>query len=133
MLTTIDKIAWVYTEDGRILCARSKGKDTYYIPGGKREPGESDAEALLREVREELSVALKPDTISLYGIFEAEAHGKTEGVQVKMTCYCAEFEGSLSPAAEIEEICWLNYRDRDRVSAVSQLIFDQLHKQDRLI
>ena len=32
----IDKIAFIYVKDGKILSTLSKGKDTYYIPGGKR-------------------------------------------------------------------------------------------------
>ena len=48
MPAIIDKLAWIYIQDKRILSTRSKGKDTYYIPGGKREAGETDHEALLR-------------------------------------------------------------------------------------
>ncbi|WP_068618484.1 NUDIX hydrolase [Paenibacillus tuaregi] len=128
MTTTIDKIAWLHLVDGQILGARSKGKDTYYIPGGKRDPGESDADTLIREIREELSVRIKPDTISHFGTFEADAHGKSEGIRVKMACYQADFEGNVSAASEIEELNWLGYKDRDKVSPVSQIIFDRLHE-----
>ena len=38
-MTIIDKIAWIRLEDGAILSSRSRGKDVYYLPGGKREPG----------------------------------------------------------------------------------------------
>lgn len=31
----IDKIALLYIKDAQILSALSKGKDTYYLPGGK--------------------------------------------------------------------------------------------------
>ncbi len=55
MTTAIDKIAWVSITQGQLLCARSKGKDIFYLPGGKREPGESDADTLLREIDEELA------------------------------------------------------------------------------
>lgn len=30
----IDKIVLLYIVDGKILSTRSKGKDTYYLPGG---------------------------------------------------------------------------------------------------
>ncbi len=33
----IDKIALIYIKNRQILMALSKGKDAYYIPGGKRE------------------------------------------------------------------------------------------------
>lgn len=33
-MTTIDKIAWIHIDHGKILSTRSRGKDVYYIPGG---------------------------------------------------------------------------------------------------
>ncbi|WP_340009214.1 NUDIX domain-containing protein [Paenibacillus sp. FSL K6-0276] len=132
MNTIIDKIAWIHIENGQVLCARSKGKDTYYLPGGKREAGETDEETLVREIEEEISVQIKADTVSYFGTFEAEAHGKTEGVTVKMTCYIADYEGTLTPASEIEELSWLSYKDRNCVSVVTQIIFDKLNEQNLL-
>ncbi len=132
MTTIIDKIAWIYVVNGQILSARSKGKDTYYLPGGKREPEETDIDTLLREIEEELSVHLNPETVLHFGTFEAQAHGKSEGTQVKMTCYTADFDGDLRPASEIDELVWLNYTDRDRVSPVCQIIFDKLKEMKLL-
>ncbi|GAA4096620.1 NUDIX hydrolase [Nonomuraea soli] len=77
----IDKIAWIHLEHGKILSTRSRGRNAYYIPGGKRDPGESDLDTLVRE---------------------------------------------------IEEIAWLSYADRDRVSPVDQIIFDHLHQTGQL-
>lgn len=128
MTNVIDKVAWIYVVDGKVLGARSKGKDTYYFPGGKREPGESDAETLIREIEEELSVQILPETIAEFGSFEAPAHGKAEGVLVRMTCLTADFTGELAPASEIEELAWLTYKDIDRVSAVSVIIMDKLRE-----
>lgn len=130
--SNIDKLAWIRLERGRVLCARSRGQDAYYLPGGKREPGESDEEALRREIEEELTVSLKPETIERYGTFQAQAHGKTEGVMVVMTCYAADYEGELRPAAEIEELAWLTYADRERMSAVGKIIFDDLREKKLL-
>ncbi|MHA6532056.1 NUDIX hydrolase [Paenibacillus sp. BAC0078] len=133
MTEIIDKIAWIVVTEGRVLGARSTGKDTYYFPGGKREPGETDTQTLIREVKEELSVDILPDTVSLFGTFEAEAHGKAEGVRVKMTCYTAGYIGDLTPESEIEEITWLTYKDREHISAVSRIIFDRLHEMKLLL
>jgi len=132
MSSTIDKLAWVRVENGRVLCACSRGKDLYYVPGGKRDPGESDAQALIREVSEELTVRLKPESIAYYGTFQAQAHGKPEGVMVQMTCYTADYEGTLVPASEVAEIAWLSYAERDRVSGAGQLIFDHLKEKGLL-
>ena len=128
----IDKIALLYLKDGKILSTLSKGKDTYYIPGGKRETGETDEETLIRECKEELSIDIKKDTIKYYGSFSAQAHGKAEGILVKMTCYMADFDGKLKASSEIQEIRWLNYSDLDKISPVDKLIFEDLHNKNYL-
>ncbi|HEX8506534.1 MAG TPA: NUDIX domain-containing protein [Hymenobacter sp.] len=129
----INKIAWLHLHIGRLLSTRSRGKDRYYIPGGKREAGETDQQTLLREISEELTVALDPASLQYAGTFEAPAHGHPDGVLVRMTCYWApRYWGTLQPAAEIEEMVWLTYRHRPQVSAVDQLIFDWLRAQGLL-
>ena len=131
-MAVIDKVAFLYLQDGKILSTRSKGKDKYYIPGGKREQGESDIETLVREVKEELSVDIVESSAKLYGVFEAQAHGKAEGVIVKMTCYTAEYTGELKADSEIAEIVWLTMADIESVSPVDKLIFADLHEKGLL-
>lgn len=127
----IDKLAWIYIKDRKILSTRSKGKDVWYIPGGKREQGESDQEALLREVREELSVDLLPNTLKYIGTFKAQAHGKPEGTFIQMTCYSGDFVGLLQPAAEVEEITYLTSAvDKNLLSPADVIIFAWLKEQD---
>lgn len=129
----IDKMAWIYLKEGEILSTLSKGKDTYYIPGGKREGNETDEETLIRECKEELTISIKKDSIKYYGTFEAQAHGKAEGITVKMTCYMADFEGELQANSEIQEIKWLRYSDLDKISPVDKLIFEDLNEKGWLI
>jgi 8-oxo-dGTP diphosphatase len=130
MKSYIDKLAYIYIKDKKILVTLSKGKDTWYIPGGKREKGETDYQALIREVKEELVVDLLQDTITKYGIFEAQAHGKPEGTIVRMTCYESKFEGDLAPSSEIEKIDFFSYSQIDRVSPVDILIFNDLKEKN---
>jgi 8-oxo-dGTP pyrophosphatase MutT (NUDIX family) len=124
--TYIDKLAYIYLKDDRVLETLSRGKDTWYIPGGKREAGESDIEALTREVKEELNVDLDLETIVHYGTFEAQAHGKPEGTVVRMTCYMGEFKGVLTPTSEVEKLAFFTYADKPKTSPVDHLIFDDL-------
>jgi 8-oxo-dGTP pyrophosphatase MutT (NUDIX family) len=124
----IDKVAWIQVENGRVLGTRSAGKDTYYLPGGKREPGESDVETLVREIREELTVEIDAASAEHIGTFEAQAHGHSSGVTVRMTCYTASFAGDLVAASEIEELAWLTTADVDRISPVDRIIFANLHE-----
>jgi len=67
----IDKLAWIEIRDGKLLSTRSKGRSKYYIPGGKREAGETDFQALAREINEELSVNLLQDSLQFVGLFQA--------------------------------------------------------------
>ena len=132
MADQIDKVAWIRVEDGRILSTRSRGKDVFYLPGGKREHGESDLDTLVREIEEELTVAIRPESVSFLGVFEAQAHGHPGGVNVRMSCYEGDYRGDLAPSSEIEEVVWLDYADRHRVAPVDQIIFDQLRAGGRL-
>lgn len=129
-MTAIDKIAWIRVEGGKVLSTRSRGKDVYYLPGGKREPGETDVEVLVREIREELDVVMSPVSAEHVGTFQA--HGHAAGVEVRMSCYTADYQGTLTPSSEIEEVIWLTYADRDRVSPVGQVIFDYLRQDGQL-
>ena len=126
----IDKVAWVHVEHGRVLSTRSRGKDVYYLPGGKREPGESDEACLRREIHEELAVEIQSATLRKLGVFEAQAHGKP--LPIKMACYDADYAGVLCASAEVEEFVWLTYADRDRCAPVDQLIFDWLRARGEL-
>ena len=128
----IDKLAWIEIKDNLILLTKSYGKDKYYIPGGKREIGETDEQALTREIYEELSVTIDKGTLTFIGIFEAQAHGQPEGIFVKMTCYSGDYSGELNASSEIEEIKWFKYSDKDNVVEVDKLIFDHL-KQNELL
>lgn len=128
----IDKIAWIELKDYKILSTRSKGKDAYYIPGGKREAGESDHDTLIREIKEELTVDIQRESIAYMGTFQAQAHGHATGIEVRMQCYKAQYAGKLAASAEIEEIVWLSYKDREKVSPVDKLIYDWLRQQELL-
>ncbi|MFC4128307.1 NUDIX hydrolase [Nocardia rhizosphaerae] len=121
----IDTVAWVLIEDGRILCARPRGKDVFFIPGGKREGAETDLQTLVREVAEELAVELEVATADHVGTYEAAV---TDGhpTVVRMACYTAAYRGVLTASSEIDALAWFRYRDRDLVPPVDQLLFDDL-------
>ena len=129
----IDTVAWVRIENGTILCARPHGKDIFYIPGGKREGAESDLQALLREITEELTVTLRPETVQHVGTYEAsEPYGDPDGAVVRMSCYTGDYVGTLAASSEIGELAWFSYADRPRVPPVDQLLFDDLKATGKL-
>ena len=130
MSTFIDKLAYIHLKNNKILVTLSQGKETWYIPGGKRELGETDEQALIREVKEELSVALNPHTIKQYGVFQAQAHGKPKKTIVRMTCYLADYQGELTASSEIGKFDFFEYNQKDQTSMVDQLIFDDLYQKE---
>ncbi|MGF1703643.1 NUDIX domain-containing protein [Photobacterium makurazakiensis] len=125
----IDKLAWLYIKDNRVLMARSKGKDKFYLPGGKREEGESDESALIREIKEEISIDIIPETIEYMDVFTAQADGKSSDTLVRLTCYRADFQGECKPSAEIEEIDWICYQEKERCSLAAKVVLDTLKSQ----
>jgi uncharacterized protein (TIGR00730 family) len=123
----IDALAWVCVQSGRVLGVRSRHKEVFYIPGGKRNSGESDFGALAREIKEELSVRLLPETLTLVTVVNAPAHGYSAGTTVRMTCYCADHIGDLRPDSEIEEVAWLSWADRVLCAPAAQRVLDAVH------
>ncbi|MEV7178026.1 NUDIX domain-containing protein [Kitasatospora sp. NPDC093679] len=126
-----EKVAWVLVRGGRVLVTRDRGVDVFYFPGGKREPGESDAETLAREVDEELRARIDTATMVHAATFETrrDSDGSTG---FRMICYTAEHTGALVASGEIAELDWFGYDDRARVSAVDRMVFDLLHASGRL-
>jgi len=129
---TVDALAWVRVEDRRLLTVRAAGKSAFYLPGGKREAGESDLDALLREVREELTVSLLPDTLVRLGTYRAPAHDYPAGTSVDLGCYSADFEGEIKAAAEIEEVAWLGIEDIERCAPAVRLVMKELRGRGEL-
>lgn len=126
MATLIDTVAWIHLRQGYVLGTRSRGKSLFYIPGGKRHPGESDLATLSREVSEELTVSVTRETVRHFGTYEAAADAPGSNPRVRMACYTGDFSGTLTASAEIEELAWLGYTDRDRTPPVDRLVFDDL-------
>ena len=124
MGTVLDVVALLWERDGRVLVARTRGRDAWYLPGGKREPGETASGALVREVREELGVTLDPATVRLVVTVEAPAHGHPPGTRVQMTCWRGRVDGEPRPCGEIAELAWLGPSDVDRLAPAARLAAD---------
>ena len=111
------RIAAALIEDdrGRLLLVRKAGTRAFMQAGGKIEPHESAAQALAREIEEELGLRLPPGRPEYLGAFTAPAANET-GRMVDAECFyiSADWLGadrSVTPAAEIEEIAWVAPHD----------------------
>ena len=80
----------------------------------------------MREIREELGDGVVPGSLVFAGEFSAQADGHLEGRIVRSRCYFAELAGVPMPAAEIEELAWMQHRDGARCSPTARLVLDHL-------
>ncbi|WP_199434557.1 NUDIX hydrolase [Qaidamihabitans albus] len=128
----IDSLAWVHVRDRRLLCVRSEGKRKFYLPGGKREPGESDVAGLCREIREELGVELDPLSFSLFGVLEEQADGFADGRLVHMTAYTASHRGTPRPRGEVAELGWLSSAEAGHCPPAGRRVLRMLTEAGRI-
>lgn len=122
----ITVVGLVHVEAGRLLVVRARNKKAFYLPGGKIEPGESPADALRREMREELGIGLEqPRVLKRY---VAPAYGEGEGAMVDMTCFTADLLGTPQPTSEIAELTYVTrseYREHvETAPAIHEVLAD---------
>jgi 8-oxo-dGTP diphosphatase len=107
----IHKIAAVVIQDDKFLMVRKHGKDVWTSLGGKPEAGESEEQALLREIREEVGCGAR--VLRKLGDFEAKA--VFDDALVRLSTYLVELEGEpLIQDPELEEFRFLSkdYREK---------------------
>ena len=62
----IEVVAAIIHHEGKILATQrgyGEFKDGWEFPGGKVEPGETPRQAIVREIREELEVTIRPERL----------------------------------------------------------------------
>lgn len=123
-LTLVRCACLLEEQDGRLLLVRVRDNPLWYLPGGTIEDGESAEAALIREVSEELGVAIDPASIRPARTLIGPAYGR-EGL-VELICFTARWAGDLVPQAEVSEWGWLGPDDADLVAPAIRMLFAQL-------
>ena len=67
-MRTIDRISGILITHDGLLLVKCDGIEDYLLPGGKLETGESDLDALRRELMEELNIT--PTNPEFFGEYE---------------------------------------------------------------
>lgn len=93
--------------DGRTLLVRKRGTRAFMQPGGKIEAHEQPVNALARELEEELALNIDPASATYLGHFSAHAVNEP-GFEVQAELFLLHIQQSVSPAAEIEEVQWID-------------------------
>ena len=104
--------ALIVDERGRALLVRKRGTTRFMQPGGKPEPGETDAAALARELEEELGLVVDPHELVLVDEFVAdaanEAHTVLDARVFDAPVILSPVAGTIEVAQEIEELVWVD-------------------------
>lgn len=102
-------VAAIVVREGRVLVTRRpRGthlEGLWEFPGGKVEPGETDAAALARELREEIDV-----TVSVGALFERVVHAYPEKT-VELLFYRCVLEAGTPRPVEVAEVRWAGADD----------------------
>ncbi|NUU36834.1 NUDIX domain-containing protein [Pseudomonas sp. C2B4] len=93
--------------DGRTLLVRKRGTQAFMQPGGKIEAQEQPVNALARELEEELGLIIDPSHATFLGQFSAPAANEP-GFIVKAEIFLLSIDSDVTPAAEIEEVIWID-------------------------
>jgi ADP-ribose pyrophosphatase YjhB (NUDIX family) len=114
-------VGGVITDDGGrillILRGHEPGKGLWSIPGGRIEPGESDAEALVREMREETGLIVTCGRL----LGSVERPGLA-GAVVDIRDYRAVVTGGQVAAGDdADAVRWVTTAEADEMDAAGQL------------
>ncbi|NHC13240.1 NUDIX hydrolase [Motilibacter deserti] len=103
----VDCVGAVVVDDGRLLVVRrahAPSAGLWSVPGGKVEPGETDAQAVVREAAEE--TGLRVHVGRLLGQVDIEA--AVPGVVLRVRDYaCIPAGGSLTAGSDALEARWV--------------------------
>lgn len=93
-----------------LLIVRKKGGEFFTLPGGKIEENENPTEALLRELREELGIALKADDFEFLGKHQTKAANEANSIVIGNIFMLKDrlVNENMHSHAEIEEVVWMS-------------------------
>jgi 8-oxo-dGTP pyrophosphatase MutT (NUDIX family) len=130
-MTALKTVGLLSVQQRKLLLAYSRNKQCFYLPGGKVDAGESETEALCREIAEELNVNMTEQELVYYTHITAPAFGEKEGVIMEQDCYWLHRDIIPAPAAEIGEVRFFSVADYSMQEAQAPGVIAILNKLKR--
>jgi 8-oxo-dGTP pyrophosphatase MutT (NUDIX family) len=129
-LLLLPGVTAVVRDGERFLLARSPGSNAWSLIGGGVEPGEQPADAVAREVHEELGASIR--VTGIVGAYGGEPlvveYPNGDRVAYVTTAYACELRGKIEPdGEEIAEIGWFTaseIADLDREPWIDRVLAD---------
>lgn len=99
-------------KEDKLLLAYSNNKKAWYLPGGKIDRNETAVEAIIREIKEELSIKLDSEKLSYYCHVTAPAYGEAIGIIMEQECFLYNLENyNIEASHEIGAVKYFSYED----------------------
>lgn len=109
----VDVRGAVFDARGRLLLVRERSDGGWTLPGGWADPGETAAESVAREVREESGVAVR--VTKLVAVLDSDRQGHQPPIAFaayKLLFLCTPLAGERGdPDHEIAEVGWFDPAD----------------------
>lgn len=108
-------------KDGKYLLVKKKKNPTHFIlPGGKIEDGESLENALIRELKEELSIEVTKEQLTYFT--KVKTIAQFENLPITSDIFLVDYEGPISVANEIESYSWIDIPNHDNKELAKVLV-----------
>ena len=106
--------------DSKLLLVRVRENQHWYLPGGKIESHELPQSALQRELREELGIQLRPDSVKY--LYTVVGPAYAEPGLVELVCFSGEWSGEPQALGEVSEVQWLELSETCKLAPAVQIL-----------
>lgn len=126
-MKSINVVAAIIKHQDKILIAQrgcGEFKGMYEFPGGKIESGETQSEALKRELKEEMNADIEVDS------FFYHVHYQYESFILEMDCYLCHLNNDHIDLLEHTDYKWIKLDENDILWVPADIeVFDEIRRR----
>lgn len=119
----IPGVAGVVLHEGRVLLAvrgKPPSEGLWGLPGGVVELGETVEEAVVREIREETGVVVRPlKLLTVFDSIHRDEDGRLHYHYILFEYLCEYVSGEVQPSSDAPDARWVGVDDLDSVEMMS--------------